>query len=712
MATRKRSSTPAKTATNGKTAPKAGAAATAEVHQVETAPDRRITTNHGVPVSDNQNSLKAGPRGPSLLEDFVLREKIHHFDHERIPERIVHARGSGAHGFFELTKSLKKFTRAKILTEVGKKTEVFTRFSTVAGGAGSVDTPRDVRGFAVKFYTSEGNWDLVGNNIPVFFIQDAIKFPDLIHAVKMEADRGYPQAASAHDTFWDFIGLMPESTHMIMWAMSDRTIPRSLRMMEGFGVNTFRLVNDDDEATFVKFHWRPKLGTQSTCWDEAVKIAGADPDYHRRDLFEAIAAGAFPEWEFSVQLLSQDEADALPFDILDATKVIPEELHPLQVIGRMVLDRNPDNFFAETEQVAFLPTNVPPGIDFSEDPLLQGRLFSYQDTQLSRLGTVNFHQIPINQAKGCPFQNLQRDGQMQTQVFTGRANYEPNSLAEAGEDGGPREDPVGGFRSFAQPVEQTKVRLRAETFADHYSHARLFYQSQTEWEQAHIASALVFELSKVTLEHVRERVLANLQNVDRTLAVRVAAGLNMEVPDASAPAVEPIDMEDSPALRIIGKYPPTLEGRMVGILVSDGADGKVIKALRKSCEAEGATVKIVAPKIGGVTLADDSVLPADGQLAGTPSVLFDAVALVLSEEGCAQLVTEGAAVDFVFNAFGHLKAIGFTEEAQPLLDRAGVKTDEFVIDVGSAKNQFADKAKTRIWEREPGVRPSNYFPAA
>jgi catalase len=712
MANRKRPAAPAKKTTGGKTGPQTSDTGTAETHQIETAPDRRITTNHGVPVSDNQNSLKAGPRGPSLLEDFVLREKIHHFDHERIPERIVHARGSGAHGFFELTKSLQKHTRAKILTEVGKKTEVFTRFSTVAGGAGSIDTPRDVRGFAVKFYTSEGNWDLVGNNIPVFFIQDAIKFPDLIHAVKMEADRGYPQAASAHDTFWDFIGLMPESTHMIMWAMSDRTIPRSLRMIEGFGVNTFRLVNDNDEATFVKFHWRPKLGTQSTCWDEAVKIAGADPDYHRRDLFESIAAGAFPEWEFSVQLLSQEEADALPFDILDATKVIPEELYPLQVIGRMVLDRNPDNFFAETEQVAYLPTNVPPGIDFSEDPLLQGRLFSYQDTQLSRLGTVNFHQIPINQAKGCPFQNLQRDGQMQTQVFKGRANYEPNSLAEAGEEGGPREDPVGGFRSFAQPVEQTKVRLRAETFADHYSHARLFYLSQTEWEQAHIASALVFELSKVTLVHVRERVLANLQNVDETLAVRVAEGLNMELPEPSVPAAEPLDMDESPALRIIGKYPPTLEGRMVGILVSDGADGKVIKAVKKSCEAEGATVKIVAPKIGGVTLPDGSLLPADGQLAGTPSVLFDAVALVLSDEGCAQLVNEGAAVDFAFNAFGHLKAIGYTAEAQPLLDRAGVKPDEFVVQISKGQSDFVDKAKTRLWDREPGVRPSNYFPAA
>ncbi|WP_309629679.1 catalase [Brevundimonas sp.] len=675
-----------------------------ETHQTASAPDARITTNHGVPVSDNQNSLKAGPRGPSLLEDFVLREKIQHFDHERIPERIVHARGSAAHGVFELTESLADYTTAKILTEVGKKTELFTRFSTVAGGAGSVDTPRDVRGFAVKFYTKEGNWDLVGNNIPVFFIQDAIKFPDLVHAVKMEADRGYPQAASAHDTFWDFVGLMPETTHMIMWAMSDRTIPRSLRMIEGFGVNTFRLINAAGEATFVKFHWRPRLGTQSTCWDEAVKIAGADPDFHRRDLFEAIDAGDFPEWEFGVQLLSQDEADALPFDILDATKLIPEEVHPIRVVGKMTLNRNPDNFFAETEQVAFLPTNIVPGIDFSEDPLLQGRLFSYQDTQLSRLGTVNFHQLPINQAKGCPFQNMQRDGQMQTQVFTGRANYEPNSLSQAGEEGGPREDPKGGFRSFEVPMEGSKVRLRAESFADHYSQARLFFRSQTEIEQAHLASALVFELSKVTMDHVRDRVLGNLQNVDATLAQRVADGLNVKLPAATPAASEPFDMDASPALRIVGKYPDTLKGRAVGILVTDGADSSVIDAVKAAAEGQGATVKIVAPKIGGVTLKGGRKLKADGQLAGTPSVVFDAVALVLSEAGCAELLKESAAVDFAAFAFAHLKAIGFTAEAQPLLDKANVEPDDGVIDLSDGVDGWLAPAATRQWDREPQVR--------
>ncbi|QJP12592.1 catalase [Starkeya sp. ORNL1] len=675
-----------------------------EVHQASSTAEERLTTNHGVPVSDNQNSLRGGRRGPTLLEDFVLREKIQHFDHERIPERIVHARGSGAHGYFELTDSLAKFSRARILTEVGARTEVFVRFSTVAGGAGSVDTPRDVRGFAVKFYSKEGNWDLVGNNIPVFFIQDAIKFPDLIHSVKMEADRGYPQAASAHDTFWDFVGLMPESTHMIMWVMSDRAIPRSLRMIEGFGVNTFRLLNDKGEATFVKFHWRPKLGTQSTCWDEAVKIAGADPDYHRRDLYDAIAAGNFPEWEFGVQLLSQKQADALPFDILDATKVIPEELVPIRVIGRMVLDRNPDNFFAETEQVAFLPTNIPPGIDVSEDPLLQGRLFSYQDTQLSRLGTVNFHQIPVNRAKGCPFQNFQRDGHMQTEAFSGRANYEPNSLADTGEAGGPREDPKGGFRSFAVPLGDTKVRLRSETFADHYSHARLFYRSQTEIEQAHLASAIVFELSKVALDHIRARVLANLRNVDETLASRVAAGLSVELPSASSPAAEPRDMDASPALRIVGKYPDTLAGRAVGILVTDGADGAVVAKTVSSVEAAGATAKLIAPKVGGVTLKNGKLLKADMQLAGAPSVLFDAVALIVSKDGCEQLLKEAAAVDFCRDAFGHLKAMGHTPEGQPLLDKAGVVPDAGVADISKGHDAFLKAASTRQWAREPTIR--------
>jgi len=484
-------------------------AAGGELHQIAGGEHPALTTNQGVPLSDNQNSLRANPHGPTLLEDFILREKITHFDHERIPERIVHARATGAHGFFELTTSLKQYTTARILTEVGERTPVFTRISTVAGGAGSVDTPRDVRGFAVKFYTKEGNWDLVGNNIPVFFIQDAIKFPDLIHAVKMEPDRGFPQSATGHDTFWDFISLTPESMHMVMWIMSDRTLPRSLRMIEGFGIHSFRLINEAGQSTFVKFHWRPKLGLQSTIWDETVKICGADQDYHRRDMFEAIAAGNFPEWEFAVQLFTQAEADKFPFDHLDATKLIPEELVPLKVIGRMVLDRWPDNFFAETEQVAYCPANIVPGIDFSNDPLLQGRLFSYEDTQLSRLGSSNFHQIPINAPK-CPFSNQQRDGHMQMEQPVGRVSYEPNSLS----GNSPRETPSNGFHSAAVMETGDKSRIRAASFADHYSQARQFYLSQTAYEQAHIASALVFELSKVDHVHIREAIVGHLRHID------------------------------------------------------------------------------------------------------------------------------------------------------------------------------------------------------
>jgi catalase len=661
-----------------------------------------LTTNLGIRISDNQNQLKAGVRGPVLLEDFVLREKIFHFDHERIPERIVHARGSAAHGYFETYESLAELTRADLFQRAGERTPVFARFSTVAGGAGSVDTPRDVRGFAVKFYTKEGNWDLVGNNIPVFFIQDAIKFPDLIHAAKMEADRGFPQAATAHDTFWDFVGLMPESMHMIMWAMSDRTIPRSLRTMQGFGIHTFRLVNQEGRSTFVKFHWKPKLGLQSTLWDEAVKIAGADPDYHRRDLFEAIERGDFPEWELGIQAFDQAFADGLPYDVLDATKIIPEEILPVRPVGRMVLDRWPDNFFAETEQVAYCPANVVPGIDFTNDPLLQGRLFSYLDTQKSRLGTANFHQLPINAAK-CPVMNFQRDGQMQMLRPKGRANYEPNSLAAAGEPGGPRECPVTGFRSYPAAEQGDKLRLRPESFADHYSQARLFFRSLDPAEQAHLASALVFELSKVALEAVRRRVLANLVNVDPDLAARVGDGLAMELPEAS-PAAAPVqDLELSPALRLIrGELERhTLEGRTVGILIAEGSDATLVGTLADGVREAGGRPFLVAPKVGGITLSDGSTAKADGQLAGSPSVLFDAVALVLSEEGCGQLLKEAAAVQFVMDAFGHLKAIGATPEAQPLLDRAGVEADDGVTGL---EEGFLAAARRRFWDREPKVR--------
>jgi catalase len=479
-----------------------------------------LTTNQGVPISDNQNSLKAGFRGPALLEDFVLREKITHFDHERIPERIVHARGSAAHGYFECYAPLTKLTSASIFAETGKRTPVFVRFSTVAGERGSTDTARDVRGFAVKFYTDEGNWDLVGNNIPVFFIQDAMKFPDLVHALKPEPHHAMPQAASAHDTFWDFVSLMPESTHMLMWVMSDRAIPRSYRMMQGFGVHTFRFVNEQGKSSFVKFHWNPAAGTHSLVWDEAVKISGADPDYHRRDLWEAIEAGAYPEWELGVQVFSEEQAEQFSFDVLDATKIIPEELVPVTPIGKMVLNRNPDNFFAETEQVAFCTAHIVPGLDFSNDPLLAGRIHSYVDTQISRLGGPNFHEIPIN-GSVAQVHNNQRDGMHRQAIPRGRVAYEPNSLG----GGCPFQAGTKGFMSFPQPVEDDKVRGKPEKFAEHYNQARLFYDSQSEVEKAHIAKAFRFELTKVQTPAIRQRVVSQLRNVSEDLAMTLAAGL-------------------------------------------------------------------------------------------------------------------------------------------------------------------------------------------
>lgn len=668
-----------------------------ERHQMASPDGAVMTTNFGAPLSDNQNSLKAGLRGPSLLEDFILREKIFHFDHERIPERIVHARGSAAHGYFECTDPIPELSRASLFAKKGKKTPVFTRFSTVAGGAGSVDTPRDVRGFAVKFYTDEGNWDLVGNNVPVFFIQDAIKFPDLIHSVKMEADRAYPQAASAHDTFWDFISLMPETLHTLMWAMSDRGIPRSLRMMEGFGVHTFKLVNAEGKESFVKFHWKPKLGTQSLIWDESAKLQGADNDYHRRDLWEAIDRGDYPEWEFAIQSFDQKLADSLPYDVLDATKLIPEEVVPLRVIGRMVLDRNPDNFFAETEQSAFLPSNIVPGIDFTDDPLLQGRLFSYLDTQKSRLGTTNFHQIPVNAPK-CPFANMQRDGMMQTHMFKGRANYEPNSLDEAGEDPGPR--PIStGFATFPEPVSGEKLRKRAESFGDFYSQPRLYWNSMTESEQAHIASAITFELSKVALEHVRKRAVSQLRLVHEDLAKRVANGLAMELPAAPTPFKPPVDLKPSDALSIQKNWHETLAGRNIAIVFAEGSDKAEIERLKTAIEAEKGTVTLVAPKVGGIKVNGGS-LKADGQIAGSPSVLFDAVALVLTKEAADQLARDAAAVAFVSDAYAHLKAIGANTDAKALLDRAGVQPDAGVTDPAG----LPKAAKLRYWAREPGLR--------
>ena len=658
-----------------------------------------LTTAQGIAIADNQNSLTPTPRGPTLLEDFILREKITHFDHERIPERIVHARGSAAHGYFELTHSLERYTTAEILTRKGVKTPVFTRFSTVAGGAGSVDTPRDVRGFAVKFYTSQGNWDLVGNNIPVFFIQDAMKFPDLIHAVKMEPDRGFPQAGSAHDTFWDFVSLMPESMHMIMWAMSDRTIPRSLRMIEGFGIHSFRLLDAEGRSTFVKFHWRPVLGIQSTVWDEAVKLQAADNDFHRRDLWESIDAGQYPEWQLAVQLFTEEEAERFPFDHLDATKLIPEELVPLQVIGRMVLDRNPDNVFAETEQVAYCPANIVPGIDFSDDPLLQGRLHSYLDTQLSRLGGPNFHQIPINAPK-CPFANHQRDGHMQMGVPTGRVAYEPSSL----DPESPRASRELGYRHFAQPADDGKKgRVRPSSFADHYSQARMFFRSQSALEQAHMASALVFELSKVVTAHVREAIVGHLRNIDESLAARVADGLGMQtLPDAPASAAPILDLALSPALRIIDRMQDTLKGRCIGILVAEGSDAKSVAAIRAAAVKAGARVKIVAPKLS-VVLSDGKRLDTDGQLAGTPSTVFDAVASVLSPAEAEKLAKDSAATDWFRDAFGHLKAIAACKGTHMILKAAGIKPDRGVV-LPEEIDAFLTLARTRQWAREKTIR--------
>ena len=690
-------------ANNGPTTPDAVGAA-GELHQMAGGSHPSLTNNQGVAVSDDENSLKVAPRGPVLLEDFMLREKINHFDHERIPERVVHARGSAAHGYFELTTSLSQFSRAAIFNNVGERTPVFVRFSTVAGNKGSFDTARDVRGFAVKMYTKEGNWDLVGNNIPVFFIQDAIKFPDLIHAAKPEPDREFPQAQTAHDTFWDYASLTPESTHMLMWIMSDRAIPRSFRMMEGFGIHTFRLVNESGKSTYVKFHWRPKQGIQSLIWDEALKINGADPDYHRRDLWNAIDSGDFPEWELAVQLFDEDFAKKFEFDVLDASKIIPEEQIPLKVIGRMVLDRNPGNFFAETEQVAFCPTHVPPGIDFTNDPLLQGRLFSYLDTQMTRLGGPNFAEIPINRPK-CPVMNFQRDGHMQMGVPQGRVNYSPSSLA----DQVPRANAKGGYTSFAAREQGDTLRVRSTSFADHFSQARQFFYSLSEPEQNHLIAAFTFELSKVDTEAVRMRMVSQLANVDMKIAERVANGLGHQGAIRKAPTTVETrtDLKPSPALSILAKAKPTVKGRMIGCLVADGTDPAFVTALRNSAMSNGAKLKIIAPKVGGAKGSNGQMIPADFQLAGGPSVLFDAVILAVSPEGAEQLAMQTAAVSFVQDAFSHLKVIGHTAAAAPLLQKAGVMTDRGIVELqgGEAASTFiTEAAKGRVWDREPKVR--------
>jgi catalase len=674
-----------------------------ETHQTSGDGIAPLTTTQGTPISDDQNSLRGGRRGPTLLEDFVLRDKIFHFDHERIPERVVHARGFGAHGFFETYESLAEITRADLLQRPGERTPAFVRFSTVAGNKGSSDLARDVRGFAVKLYTKEGNWDIVGNNIPVFFIQDAMKFPDLVHAVKQEPDRGFPQAASAHDNFWDFISLMPEAMHMIMWVMSDRAIPRSFRFMEGFGVHTFRLVNAAGKSTFVKFHWKPKLGLQSVVWNEALKINGADPDFHRRDLWNAIQNGDFPEWELGLQLFDDEFAEAFDFDVLDATKLIPEELIPIRRVGRLVLDRCVDNFFAETEQVAFCTQNIVPGVDFSDDPLLQGRNFSYLDTQLKRLGSPNFTQLPINAPK-CPFAHFQQDGHMAFVNPKGRTNYEPNSRGAAG---GPRETPEAGFRSFPEPLQGEKIRIRAERFADHYSQARQFYISQTDVEQRHIASALTFELSKCEDAAIRERMVGHLLNIDDDLARAVAAGLGLaKLPPAAKPAVPPkTDLEPSEALSIIENGPQSFAGRKLGLLVADGAPALTVTALVNALDEAEANVEVIAPAVGGAKGDDGSLIVASGQLAGSPSVIFDAVAIVVDAQGAQELAEIPAARDFLAEAYAHCKFIGYTRDAQSLIARALGETalDEGMIALeneADTKRFVEILGHLRLWSRE------------
>ena len=631
-----------------------------------------LSTNQGVLISDNQNSLKAGLRGPTLLEDFVMREKVSHFDHERIPERVVHARGSGAHGYFECTDDITDLTRAAPFAEVGKETPVFVRFSTVVGERGSMDTARDTRGFAVKFYTDEGNWDLVGNNIPVFFIQDAMKFPDVVHAVKPEPHHQMPQASSAHDTFWDFISLSPETTHHTMWNMSDRGIPRSYRTMQGFGVHTFRLVNRQNEAVFVKFHWSPVAGTHSLVWDEAVKIGGADPDFHRRDLWESIEGGNYPQWDLQLQVFSEEEAEGYSFDVLDATKLVPEELVPLRTVGRMTLNRNPDNFFAETEQVAFCTSNVVPGIDFSNDPLLQGRNFSYLDTQITRLGGPNHHEIPIN-ASVAQVHNNQRDGFHRQAIARGRVNYEPNSLA----GGCPFQAGLRGFASFpAMHAPPDKLRGKPEKFSDHYTQARLFYRSQTRIEQQHIIAAFRFELGRVQTQAIRERMVASLVNVDAELASMVAAGLGMACPAALPRAMEREvvpEIEASPSLSLMARPGDGgVAGRRVALLIADGVEADSLKLIRAALVAADAAPRLVGSRLGRYVAADASELHAEVALEAAPSVLWDAVVVPDGPSAQAALAANAQAIDFIKEQYRHCKPMLVLGSGGTLLEVAGI----------------------------------------
>ena len=683
-------------------------AKTRDMDAFRAAPDAMgLTTDKGTKIADNQNTLGVGARGPKLLEDFHFMEKLAHFGRERIPERVVHARGSGAHGFFQAYKPLSQITKAHFLNHPEEKTPVFVRFSTVQGFRGSPDTVRDIRGFAVKFYTKEGNFDLVGNNTPVFFIQDAVKFPDFVHAVKPEPHNEVPQGQSAHDSFWDYVSLQPETLHNVMWAMSDRGIPRSLRMMEGFGIHTFRMVNGEGKSCFVRFHWKPLCGTASLIWDEAQLITGRDPDFHRKDLWQAIEAGDCPEWELGLQIISEKDAAKFDFDILDATKLIPEALVPVERVGKMTLNRNPDNFFAETEQIAFCPANIVPGLDFSDDPLLQGRIFSYLDTQRYRLGGPNFNELPINRPI-CPVRNHQRDGFSRLRIDAG-ANYEPNSIS----GNWPREVPDaaqgGGFATYPEMAEGQKMRRRSESFGEYFAHPRLFWLSQTNVEQAHIVSAFSFELGKVSRPHIRERVVDLLTRIDRELASRVAGNLGIELAgeQLSRKMPKPVNgLQSDPALSLYAQGNQTLKSRRVAVLLADGVSGKSVKALCDALKKEGAHPQLFAPRMGTVKTAEGAELAVDGTIAGNPSVLVDAVFVPEGEGSIKTLMKDGDALYHVRQAFKHLKAVALPGESKALLETAGLSEfeDAGLIAGGSEDatlRLFLDAMRRhRIWERE------------
>lgn len=680
------------------------------------ATGKPLTSRQGLKINDTNNSLKAGERGSTLLEDFILREKITSFDHERIPERIVHARGSGAHGFFELYENMNKYSKAGILTDVGRKTPAFVRFSTVAGSKGSSDLARDVRGFAVKFYTEEGTWDLVGNNMPIFFIQDAMKFPDLVHAVKPEPHREIPQAASAHDTFYDFVSLCPETLHNQIWVMSDRAIPRSLRMMEGFGIHTYRLINDKGQAHFVKFHWKPILGVHSVTWDEAVKISGADSDFHRRDLWEAIESGQYPEWELGLQIIPEKDEHKYEFDLLDPTKLIPEEMVPVKIIGKMTLNRNPDNFFAETEQVAFLPGNIVPGIDFSNDPLLQGRLFSYRDTQLSRLGTPNFHQIPINKPVVPTYTN-QRDGHMQTEIPKGQTAYFPNSLG----GGCPHLSKIaeGAFSSYEERIDARKVRTRSKSFIDFFSQPALFYRSLSPWEKNHVMEAYSFELGKCTYDHIKERMLWMIAQIDDDLAKKVAVNLGLKIPkDIERPINQAIgadsnidDFQPGPKLNYLDQSPAlsqantkfkSIATRQIAILAADGFNCKDFNSIKSTLEKENAVLNIIAPH-GGTIKCDSGIeFSVKASINTTESVLYDAVYIPGGQLSIDALMKNAKFQKFINEALKHCKAIAADKEGEKLLDKTFVKDfkDDKAILINVDPLQFVKAiALHRNWDR-------------